>query len=108
MNHSTFRVGRTRYVSAAAILGLIVFGAATACGGQPAAPDASPSPAHAATSAPVPDSSSGGSQKSMGAVSPGAYVAGAWLSAAQMPFARAGVITWDAQAGVGTRRTNGV
>jgi hypothetical protein len=108
MNHSTFRVGRTRYVSAAAILGLIVFGAATACGGQPAAPDANPSPAHAATSAPVPDSSSGGSQKSIGVVSPGAYVAGAWLSAAQMPFAQAGVITWDAQAGVGTRLSGGV
>jgi hypothetical protein len=26
----------------------------------------------------------------------------AWLSAAQMPFAQAGVTTWEAQAGVGT------
>jgi hypothetical protein len=33
---------------------------------------------------------------------PGRYVAGAWLSPAQLPFARAGYTTWDHESGIGT------
>jgi hypothetical protein len=51
---------------------------------------------------------SAGSHSSGGAVSPGTYVGGAWLSATQMPFAQAGVTVWQAQAGVGTGLGGGV
>jgi hypothetical protein len=33
---------------------------------------------------------------------PGRYVAGAWLSPAQLPFARTGYTTWDHASGIGT------
>jgi hypothetical protein len=68
----------------------------------------SPTATHAVTSAPVPGSTSGGPRNSTSAVSPGTFAAGAWLSAAEMPFAQAGVTAWDAQAGVGTRLSGGV
>jgi hypothetical protein len=79
--------------------------------GSPSAdvsPHTSPAASHAVSSAPVRGSSSGGPRNSTGAVSPGTFVAAAWLSAPEMPFAQAGVTTWDAQAGVGTRLSGGV
>jgi len=70
-------------------------------------PDKRSTTAHATTPSP-PVSTSGVTPTSVSVPGPGGYVAGAWLSAAQLPFAQAGVTTWQAAAGVGTRLGGGV
>jgi hypothetical protein len=73
-------------------------------------PSATPSTHPSATSSPSASSPSAGptgttptgTTPPVTVPDPGRYVAGAWLSPAQLPFARAGYTTWDHESGTGT------
>ncbi|MCW2934119.1 MAG: hypothetical protein JWM19_5081 [Actinomycetia bacterium] len=66
-----------------------------------AAPSTHPSTTSTAPAGPTSTTPSGTAPQAT-VPSPGRYVAGAWLSPTQLPFARAGYTTWDHAGGVGT------
>jgi hypothetical protein len=66
-----------------------------------AAPSAHPSTTPSAQTGPTATTPSGTAPQAT-APNPGRYVAGAWLSPAQLPFARAGYTTWYHTGGIGT------